>query len=530
MDPFLQDDAPSTAKFDPVLLLRKFWRRRWLFFVPFVLCLAMATIAIKVMTPIYEAAGQVRVVRESLNSRLIDDTTGRYRRARDMDDETLSSIWTIVTAPKFLEMVARDAELVPSAVLTDSAAVASDEAAGQNDPVIAAANRLKRQVRVRPDGVHIFEVAVRNEDPQEALALARIVLDKFLEEERANRMAPRTTTRDFLDRQRQAALQDLNQAEDAVNQYQSTILNQSLAGNPVNAANLSTAETNLRQLQERLAGTDMQELRVEESHARTVVSPLPDLASFMSDAEVATVIDQIRDLVTNQLLGTTGVSDRDNEIGLAKLRLNNLLDQMIGTKLPQLGVMDRSRLTTYLTHAVYRRAQQKAIDTLSRYVRDYHNFTTRQPGQSARLSELQDEVQRRRDMLSSIERDLAQQTMNLEASMSEIGYRIEVRRDPMLPTYPVEPDKLKLYVMGFGLSFAIGIGLVVLSIMLDRSFTSVDDIERTLGIEVIGTLPVIQDDHFQKQRRRRILRWTILVVLILAVASVVLFYLYPRLS
>ncbi len=123
-------------------------------------------------------------------------------------------------------------------------------------------------------------------------------------------------------------------------------------------------------------------------------------------------------------------------------------------------------------------AREQAAATVAAAVRDYRDFTARQPAQSARLTELQMEVQRRRDRLAQLEGEIAQTTMNLEASISEIGYRIEVRRDPGLPDYPVEPDKLRLYVMGFGLSLAIGLGLVVLSIMLDRSFSDTASIER----------------------------------------------------
>ena len=114
--------------------------------------------------------------------------------------------------------------------------------------------------------------------------------------------------------------------------------------------------------------------------------------------------------------------------------------------------------------------------------------------------------------------------------MSEIGYRIEVRRDPVEGKFPVEPDKIKLYFMGFVLSMALGFGLVVLSVMLDRTFTSVEDIERTLGLKVIGTLPVIQDEHFKRKRRLRLLRWSVLVVAVLGVAAVFLLYIYPRLT
>jgi len=84
--------------------------------------------------------------------------------------------------------------------------------------------------------------------------------------------------------------------------------------------------------------------------------------------------------------------------------------------------------------------------------------------------------------------------------------------------------------MGFLLSLGIGIGLVVLALLLDRSFTAVDDIERTLGLTVIGTLPMIQDDIFERKRKLRILRWVTIVLGILAIAAVGFLVVYPRLS
>jgi hypothetical protein len=203
------------------------------------------------------------------------------------------------------------------------------------------------------------------------------------------------------------------------------------------------------------------------------------------------------------------------------VRLNTLVEQRVERDYADLGIMDRNRLTQYVFFMIYRTTRQRVIDEVSGHVNSFREFTTRQPKQSARLVELQDEVENRRDMLESIEREIAQQTINLEASMSEIGYRIEVRRDPVQGRVPVEPDKIKLYFMGFVLSMALGFGLVIMSVMLDRTFTSVDEIEKTLGLKVIGTLPVIQ-------RRLRLLRWLVLVVAVLGVAAVFLLYIYPR--
>jgi succinoglycan biosynthesis transport protein ExoP len=105
-----------------------------------------------------------------------------------------------------------------------------------------------------------------------------------------------------------------------------------------------------------------------------------------------------------------------------------------------------------------------------------------------------------------------------------------VHEDPYLPNKPIEPDKVKLSFMGFVLALALGGGLVVLAELLDRSFRAVDQIEKMLGLQVIGTMPIIASRFFQKQKRRRLLIWLLLVLIILAVAAVGLLLVYPRLS
>jgi succinoglycan biosynthesis transport protein ExoP len=530
MDPFLTDEAPEGGKFDPLQILRVFWRRRALFFVPFIICAVVAAVAIRTLTPIYESAGQIRVIYDFSRSRLLDDTAPSYgNQQRNIDQETLNAIWTIVTAPRFLEDAAREAGLATEAVDSLSAAVGDGSVVGISS-LSRGANRLKRLLRVRQDGTRIYEIAVRSSDPLEARNAAYVVLRMFLEAERQTRMAPKASTRDFLERQLAVAQTDLTTVEQQLNTFEGSLLRSSLGGNPINAVNISGVEVALRSLQEKISTTDRQELQALAAQAQAVSAQLPAAADYLGEPEIATAVQQITSLEQARIVGGQVGGEIENDLGRERLRLSNLLDASVQRRLPAAGMMDRTRIVRYVLQAMRNRAREQAAATVAAGVRDYRDFTARQPAQSAQLTELQLEVQRRRELLARLEGEIAQTNMNIEASISEIGYRIEVRRDPGLPEFPVEPDKLRLYVMGFGLSLAIGLGLVVLSIMLDRSFSDTASIERLVRVPVIGTLPMIQDDHFQKQRKRRLLRWTVLVFAILTVAVVFLFVVYPRLN
>jgi hypothetical protein len=167
---------------------------------------------------------------------------------------------------------------------------------------------------------------------------------------------------------------------------------------------------------------------------------------------------------------------------------------------------------------------------LMRQVRDYRNFITRQPEQAATLGQLQREVELAQELLQNIEQDITRQNLSRAASMSNIGYNIVMHRDPAYPEWPIEPDKKKLAMMGFALALALGVGMVLLAEMMDRSFKSVAQIEQVLGVKILGTLPVITDGPFKGIHQRKILRWALIIVVILGLAAAGLLWLYPRLS
>ena len=47
---------------------------------------------------------------------------------------------------------------------------------------------------------------------------------------------------------------------------------------------------------------------------------------------------------------------------------------------------------------------------------------------------------------------------------------------------------------------------------------------------MIGTLPTIKDDHFEKKKKIRILRWMVIVLVVLALGAVGFLVIYPMLS
>jgi len=534
MDPFLDDEQNSGSGFDPLALLRAFWRRKLLFFIPFILCLSMAGVVIKTMTPIFESSGQVLIKFNVMNSNLLDDPSRRFGRARNIDAMAYHEMNMLLTSPEFLDLVVLDLGLhralhgLPDSMAVEAAGTVPDER-----DVRRARNRLRSMVKIKNDGARLFRIAVRDPDPEFAYELASYVFDKFIEEYRASQLASSTSTREFLERQLGTYQGKLAVADLALTDFQGNMASASLIDNPINAVNLGVAEDNLESVTNRHNGVDAEELASQGRAVRNILGSVPAVNPYRDDPLVRSTLSEMLDLGLELQVfreGDAGAEDLRNRLGQLRVRLNNRIEEMVALHLPSLGVMDRSQVTQYVYFVIFRGGVRFVLDDLETKIREFRDFSSRRPGQSARMAELQAEVVSARGLVQSIEREITQQTMNLEASESEIGMQIRVRDRPGINYHPVEPDKMKLMMLGVILSLGIGLGLVVLAFLLDRSFNTVEDIEKTLGLSVIGTLPLIQDDHFEKHKKFRVLRWVAIILGILAVAAVGFLVIYPRLS
>ncbi|MCP4293101.1 MAG: hypothetical protein GY780_14840 [bacterium] len=531
MDPFLDEPQSSGPGIDPMAMVRAFWRRKWLFIIPFILCFSMAAVAIKIMTPVFYSAGQVRIIVGNTETDLINNPARRYGSPRHVDRRALEEMDLLLSSPDFMERMVRELNL--HLAIRQNQTQAGGTPISEEQAVMQAMNRLKSMVRIERDGSHLFLIGVRDTDPDQAYRMISHILDSFLDEYRASQLAFRTSTRDFLEKQLKGYRETLLENENALTEFQSGMASSTLRDNPINSRNLGYAEANLNHMLDRQRGSDRTEMAGLKQKALQVLDPLPKTNRFNADPAITTIINEMIDLSLSQsLLSATDREAEDFELNLVRLRvrLNNQIDTIVATSYPNLGYMERNHISQYIYFSLFQNGLKSVSNRLGDWVGEFRDFTAMQPGQSARLSELQAAVTKSTDLVNTMEQEIVTQNLNLEASQSEIGFQVKVRQKPVRPVVPIEPNKQKLLLMGFLLSLAIGSGLVVVAILLDRSFTSVQDIERSLGLTVIGTLPVIQDDIFERKRKLKILRWVTIVLGILAIAAVGFLVVYPRLS
>jgi uncharacterized protein involved in exopolysaccharide biosynthesis len=532
MDPFLDEPQKQEGGFDPRVLIRLFWRRKWLFIIPFILCFSMVAVVIKTMTPIYYAPGHIQVIMRNTGTDLLNDPNAQFgRRPRDIDDRARQEIGLLLSSPEFLEAVVKDLQLHvnPGWVGLQDPANPMTEAKALH----RAALRLRNNLRMETVNSRVFEIGLRDVDPERSLNIGAFVINKFIEEFRADQVAARSETRDFLEGQLEEYQEELATAENELNQFMTGMAASTLLGSSVNASNLSQVEGNLSRLRTRHNGPDLSELRRAEQDARAKVGSAFTVGTYGAEPHVAATLREMRDLVMDEMLTSSDDSGYDglqSRLGTVRVRLNSQIEELVGQDYPALGFMDRNQVSHYVFTSLSRQTNRWVLDEMQRQIGAFRDFTTQQPVQSARLAELQDRVESSRETVQSIQEAVTQQNMYLDYNRSMGGFQVKLRQKPSYPEGPVEPNKIKLLMMGFALSLALGCGLVVMAIFLDRSFSSVEQIEDALGLTVIGTLPVIVDDHFEMKKKRRILRWITMILGIIAISALFFLVIYPRLS
>lgn len=119
-----------------------------------------------------------------------------------------------------------------------------------------------------------------------------------------------------------------------------------------------------------------------------------------------------------------------------------------------------------------------------------------------------------------------QVSQNLETEHK--GERFTMIEPPLPPEKPISPNRMLILALGFILSLGAGAGAAVLRDNLDVSVRGVRDVRALLSVPPLAAIPVILTRaDFRKRRRAMTLSWLGSAVGLVALTSVVHFYVRP---
>jgi polysaccharide chain length determinant protein (PEP-CTERM system associated) len=452
-------------------------RRIWYLVIPFLLIMAGTILYAKFTPRIYKASTLIAVTPQKVPESFVQPTV------TSGVEERLQSIAQEVTSRTRLEKVINELRLY------------QDE--GNNRPLEEVVEFMKKNITIelpsKRNEKGYFSIGFMGKDPNTVTAVASRLASLFIEENLKMRESQAVGTTEFLTIELAAKKAKLEELEAAVSQYK----RQHMGELP------EQRDANLRILDQ----TQNQHQRVGEN-----MRAAQDRKLFLQK--------QLSDLESGTALSDSGTTGRDKGLpppSESEITLKRNLDDLrarytenhpdvkaIKKKLADLDT--KKDIYTIKSDPRYRelkdqlsindayikrlqREEEIVGSQINRYRGRIENVPAREQEMASRFREYQN-IKESYETLLKKSQD-AQQAENLERRQK--GEQFRVIDPARVPETPFSPDIPKVLLIGLVISIGCGFGAALIREQLDRSFHDAGDVEVTLGLRVLATIPKIEE-------------------------------------
>jgi len=410
-------------------------QRRWRVVVVLAaLVFVVTTFYTFLQTPVYEAAVTMRVgAKPETSAEVLDKPRDRYFSIESEMQVLLST------------EVAREA----SSQLNEADLV----------------NHVIRQVRFLGEGTSMLQLTVQHNDPSVARNVANALADAYQEYNRKTKTQEAASTLVYIEEQLKAVGRQLDRSEQELQSFKIR-------------TGLERLSTEGRTLVE--SAVDLEKQRAElQLRRKRIAGYVASLKSGRADFTAAYDVAGVPELIT----------------AVMELRAKRMaMLQKYTEKHPAVIEIDAQLRQATENIAELARSAVRGIDRqigeIDQRLSKSTQHLAKVPEDELELVRLTRENQVNAELYSSL-LQRQQETRIREASTSS---NVEIVSRAELPESPVKPNKKKNLAMGLLLGLLGGVGLAFFLDYLDRSIKDEDDVLRSLGLPVLGTIPRIPPD------------------------------------
>jgi uncharacterized protein involved in exopolysaccharide biosynthesis len=362
-----------------------------------------------------------------------------------------------------------------------------------------AVSTLAKRTAVIPLGSTYIRISVKDPTPEQARRLATAMGEGLIEETRKAELEQTQARGEFSQDQIAVAREELRRAEDALRNYQESIVGRTISTGPVDQANVETVRQ-LADASDKEADQVRERIRDDQEtwSQRVGGANIPDLHTAHSRELEARLqgLEQSYGVAAVRSSGPTATGGTSQPLlqQIAGAR-QELLDEYntAAAALPG-NLPDDARQVVAgiaLDRAILRSLQARK-SRLQGMVGSYISEARSTPAQQLQLTQLQGEVQKRNDMLAMLEKEAASSRLSEAMETSQLAQRIEVVEAPQLPLKPVWPDRLKVLAGALLLGPLFSVGIIIGTERVGAILRTVEQAEEEMGTKVIGTIPRIE--------------------------------------
>jgi polysaccharide chain length determinant protein (PEP-CTERM system associated) len=481
-------------------------RRIWYIVIPFVLILTGASVYTIFAPRQYKASTLVLVSPQRIPEAFVQATvTSRV-------EERLQSIAQEVLSRTRLEQIINDLRLYQK-----------ERKSLSRDEVV---ELMQRDIKIelptkKEESKGFFTISYIGRDPNIVTTVANKLASQFIEENLKLREQQAAGTTEFLSLELAAAKEKLDQMETAVTQYKRRFMGELPEQRDANIKILEQLQNQYQRVGEALRAAQDRKLIIQkqltdmelpmgaqgtaayekEDRLSSGISPNPqkEIASLSPAAESKGYYESQRERLTRLLEELRGrYTETHPDVIATRRKLADLENKKDSTnktdvydvkKEPRYRELNNQLELTDMEIARFRVSEHNILAQIEKYRARIEQTPAREQDMASLLREHQSTKETYERLLKKSQD--AQQAENLEKRQKGEQFRII---DPArTPEKPFSPDIPRILLIGLLAGIGGGFGLAFFREQFDRSFHDSGDVEVTLALKVLATIPKIEE-------------------------------------
>ncbi len=353
------------------------------------------------------------------------------------------------------------------------------------------ADGLRQNASVNLKSNNLIEIGFSTSDPVIAQRTAKALADIFIEESLANELAGVRSNISFSEEQLALYREKLKASEDKLKEFRKELI--------VSAAAEDTTGYSLQQIVSAIEALDLeisiQEGKLLDFRGRLIAEgidvnsiAIPDDLKAQKN-QLLTTISTLTDLLTRHIWKDPKVLNLNEEARNLLSRINGDIERYVMKEYSDSSPQLRENISNYLIGQLAIEFNRAKRTTLDQSIVNIKNRLSKNPDTEVTMQRLQSEIDNYRNLYDLFVSHAQYAAINQSAKKVEAEAKYLITKPASLPLEPESPNPKRLLLMGIILGLALGGGALLTVEVLDNSFRKVEDVEKYLGIKVMGTIP-----------------------------------------
>ncbi|MCJ2181908.1 polysaccharide biosynthesis tyrosine autokinase [Novosphingobium sp. 1949] len=458
--------------------------------------LALGTLVTMLMTPKYEAMSRILI--EDQADQIIEGGDLQEAVTANGTDRFLQTQLGIIESRALAGLVVDGAKLdSDTAFFENFGSEMPTEAGGHGESL--AALRREKAVDVLLSGLavsipldsRIATITITSHDPQLSAKLANDYADKFVQYNLNQKYDSSSYARRFLADQLDEAREKLTQSERELNGYARAAGLIRIGDDSDNSSQntvLSVTNSQLMQINDAAAKATADRIAAEDRWKAIANKQPLEISEVNSNGAVTALVasrahaqSELAEELSNHLEGYATVKAKRAEVAEYDKRIQAIANSV-----------KNAALTDY-------QAALKRENSLNGEVASLRDAALREQDRGVQYSVLK----RVSDTNRALYESLLSRYNQLNASAGASANNITVVDRAVMPTKPTSPNLLLNLALAFVLSLMLAAAVVTLKELLDDAIHSPDDVEKKLGLPLLGLVPLQKQDEVEQGLKDR---------------------------